>query len=65
MKTISMEDWEKLKKQNEFLRVMQVNCFTEPKKMWMQMAVKYRMNCQAKKFNLGTWQVNWDKLLNR
>ena len=65
MKAISLEDWEKLKKQSEFLRVMKVNCFTEPSHLWMKKAVKYRMNCQERKFNLGTWQVNWDKLNKR
>jgi hypothetical protein len=63
IKTISLEEFAKLLAEEERLRILGVRPFTSPVQRWMQKSCKFKQSEHKKVFNLGTWQVNWDKLV--
>ena len=60
MKEITLEEFTKQRKRTEELKKLGITLFSEPLRRWMQKTAKYYMR---NVFNLGVWQVNWDKIV--
>ena len=62
MKAITEVEYKKIAVEQDFLKKTKIKPFGSPRRMWMKKCVKFRMNCHHKIFNLGVWQINWEKI---